>query len=627
MVDAEEDELESLEDYMDRVEDWGADLPSEAEKRSRMEVSPKHRDSEEIKQKLAEIPDRTRQKKSTSTGTKKDLSASTQEASVLVDGEEEEEEDDDDDDDDAEDEEEDLESKLRPELPHVSPRRLAESQRPIEWLEEHGMCLDNLVAGPSTVPDAGRGAFAARRLPAGSVLAPAPLLVLTRDDLNIFESDQRQSSYRNLLNFDRLMARELLLNYCYGDADSDVLLLPFAPMVNLINHAGGGAAANAEIRWSTYMHDDEDDEDYDDDEDLRKYHPLDVLDHSGELMMEFVALRDIEPDEEIFIDYGADWEQAWNAYEQKSSTQPTGETDGAFRHEIGLPSGVFPDAWKDASVVYELARAKEKLQPGEMVEMTFAHNDEPIAKDVAYRVGLPSGFSDSMRAFSDRMGITSLYEKLLYNDILGDEEWFVFETPGEEWMAHRYKSTDWAVNIHYVQPWNETARLSMLAAMGEAGFDVALESIGEEFGLDNLTCFAQSFMGVSEADNSFTHTDVYATGEKGFNIIFPIYVVDGSKPELDIIGDDANIELAVKYNYDEAIVMADWGYHKTSAMDYSDSGEMRIVFGTYCAQIDDDNALMVKYIYDEEGPAPFCDQFEPGKEAHWCRDRKCSLKQ
>jgi len=89
--------------------------------------------------------------------------------------------------------------------------------------------------------------------------------------------------------------------------------------------------------------------------------------------------------------------------------------------------------------------------------------------------------------------------------------------------------------------------------------------------LDNLTCFAQSFMGVSEADNSFTHTDIYATGEKAFNIISPIYVVEGSKPELDIIGDDPNIELAVKYNYDEAIVMADLGYYKTSAVDYSNS--------------------------------------------------------
>jgi len=132
MVDREDDELEDLEDYMDRVEDWGADLPSEAEKRSRMDVSPKHRDSEEIQRKLAEIPDGTRQKKSTSTGTEKDLPASTQEVPVSVDGDEEEDEDDDDDDDD--DEEEDLENKLRPEPNYVSPRRLAESQRPIEWL-------------------------------------------------------------------------------------------------------------------------------------------------------------------------------------------------------------------------------------------------------------------------------------------------------------------------------------------------------------------------------------------------------------------------------------------------------------------------------------------------------------
>lgn len=32
------------------------------------------------------------------------------------------------------------------------------------------------------------------------------------------------------------------------------------------------------------------------------------------MILEFVASRDINPDEEIFIDYGIDWEKAWNAH-------------------------------------------------------------------------------------------------------------------------------------------------------------------------------------------------------------------------------------------------------------------------------------------------------------------------
>jgi hypothetical protein len=34
--------------------------------------------------------------------------------------------------------------------------------RPLEWLEENGICLDNIVASQSSIPEAGRGAFATR---------------------------------------------------------------------------------------------------------------------------------------------------------------------------------------------------------------------------------------------------------------------------------------------------------------------------------------------------------------------------------------------------------------------------------------------------------------------------------
>ena len=31
-------------------------------------------------------------------------------------------------------------------------------------------------------------------------------------------------------------------------------------------------------------------------------------------MMDFVATRDIQPDEEILIDYGIEWEKAWDEH-------------------------------------------------------------------------------------------------------------------------------------------------------------------------------------------------------------------------------------------------------------------------------------------------------------------------
>eukprot|EP00550_Attheya_septentrionalis_P001234 CAMPEP_0198283790 /NCGR_PEP_ID=MMETSP1449-20131203/3391_1 /TAXON_ID=420275 /ORGANISM="Attheya septentrionalis, Strain CCMP2084" /LENGTH=79 /DNA_ID=CAMNT_0043980625 /DNA_START=7 /DNA_END=243 /DNA_ORIENTATION=+ len=36
------------------------------------------------------------------------------------------------------------------------------TKRSVEWLKENGKCLDNIKAGNSTIPEAGRGAFATR---------------------------------------------------------------------------------------------------------------------------------------------------------------------------------------------------------------------------------------------------------------------------------------------------------------------------------------------------------------------------------------------------------------------------------------------------------------------------------
>jgi len=470
----------------------------------------------------------------------------------------------------------------------------------VEWLKENGLCIDNLRAGPSSVPEAGKGAFAKRSISKDSIIAPAPLLALKRGDLVIYETDATKNNIRDVLNFDKVVGKELLLNYCFGHKDSELLLVPYAPVVNFINH--DAKEPNAEIRWpekAAWYWDDEDE--------WIDWHPLDVLDESGKLTMEIVAIRDIAPGEEIFINYGRDWDEAWKTHVGDRST---------FRHEIGVPNGFYPDGWKNQSVVYEIAPLETPLKPGEVSPLTWKHNGEPVDHS-AFRVGLPKGFSAHFRDFSDQMGITSLYEQLLETDVLESNEWFTFETHGEEWFAHRFQSKAWNFNMHYIAAWDEAARVSLLRAMGSGGFDAVLEGIGEYFELDHLTCFHTSFMGLSEADSSFNHADVYATGEVGYNIIWPIMVVDGSKPELDIQAEDANVVVSVNYEYDVAYVLSDWGYHKTSPNDYSGSGQIRLVVGTYCAEINESNARMMKYLYDGEEPAPFMDQFEFPIEIHW----------
>eukprot|EP00957_Ditylum_brightwellii_P149635 11394177-Ditylum_brightwellii.AAC.1 len=100
------------------------------------------------------------------------------------------------------------------------------------------------------------------------------------------------------------MGNQLLLNYCYGHKDSSMLLIPSTPVVNFINHDSENA--NAFIRWSnsSYHHSDW----------LKLSVDEIIQNRKSGLIFEFVTLRDISPGEEIYIDYGKRWDEAWNAH-------------------------------------------------------------------------------------------------------------------------------------------------------------------------------------------------------------------------------------------------------------------------------------------------------------------------
>ena len=57
------------------------------------------------------------------------------------------------------------------------------SIRTIEWLEQHGQCMDHIKSGISTIPHAGYGAFANRRIPKDSLVAPVPLIHIPNKDI------------------------------------------------------------------------------------------------------------------------------------------------------------------------------------------------------------------------------------------------------------------------------------------------------------------------------------------------------------------------------------------------------------------------------------------------------------
>jgi hypothetical protein len=179
-----------------------------------------------------------------------------------------------------------------------------ESIRSLDWLEEHGQCMDNIKDGISPIPNAGRGAFANRFIPKGGLVAPSPLIQLPyRRILVMYDGVENEEGKLERVPSKRIH-NQLLLNYCFGHADTTMLFCPYGLMTALINH-GYGEKANTKIQWSQSMRHLE--------WRNQTIKSFEKEFHSG-LSFDFVATRDIREDEEILIDYGDEWEAAWQRH-------------------------------------------------------------------------------------------------------------------------------------------------------------------------------------------------------------------------------------------------------------------------------------------------------------------------
>jgi len=203
--------------------------------------------------------------------------------------------------------------------------------RNVDWLNKNGICLDNIKPGKSKIKGAGRGAFATRFIPKGSVIAPIPFIVIPNRNALLMLKRGGNSKKKTTKKQQKQQQQQLLLNYCFGHKNSSVLFFPTSPVANLINHAptstsiessdandNTGPTANAKIQWSSSSQ-------FNSKEwpkilsidELKKGHPP-----SGLLMMEYVATRDIQPKEEVLFNYGQDWIDAWTEHVESWEALP-----------------------------------------------------------------------------------------------------------------------------------------------------------------------------------------------------------------------------------------------------------------------------------------------------------------
>ena len=175
-----------------------------------------------------------------------------------------------------------------------------------EWMKANGKCMDNIRPGISNIPHAGRGAFAARSILKGGLVSPSPLVHIPyRSAMQIYQeisnSDPTQHYY--VRNVSAPVHQQLILNYCWGSSISTLLLCPYGQYTNLINH--DTRDPNTKIVWSDKMRNEE-----------WLKQPIREWGHEGHsgLSFDYVAIRDIAEGEEITVDYGKEWEDAWQEH-------------------------------------------------------------------------------------------------------------------------------------------------------------------------------------------------------------------------------------------------------------------------------------------------------------------------
>lgn len=177
-----------------------------------------------------------------------------------------------------------------------------------KWLEKHGTCMDNIEARPSTIPGAGRGAFATRSMKKGTVIAPMPMLhIATKNVMDTVKMNEKKDDDGVFYEPDttKIIGKQLAINYCFGHPESSMLLFPVASTVSQINHS---PEPNARITWSKNKHWGN----------AHDWHDATIERCAEEqrigIVMEVYAIKDINAGDEVTIDYGAEWSAAWEAH-------------------------------------------------------------------------------------------------------------------------------------------------------------------------------------------------------------------------------------------------------------------------------------------------------------------------
>jgi hypothetical protein len=181
------------------------------------------------------------------------------------------------------------------------------TSRSVKQLESIGRCIDNIAVGESTLEFAGRGAFATRDLAKDTIITGSPLIHIPHESLlylyKIYHDDQLRE---NIIDFNDMNGFQGVLNYCFSHLQIPMVLCPYGVGVNYINHHQ--LLSNVKLQWTPNSILNQNDE-------WLSKSPDDFEDeYKPRLSIDYVATRDIKEGEELFLDYGDEFEEAWEEF-------------------------------------------------------------------------------------------------------------------------------------------------------------------------------------------------------------------------------------------------------------------------------------------------------------------------
>jgi hypothetical protein len=214
---------------------------------------------------------------------------------------------------------------------------------------EVSVCLDDVYIAPSLRSNAGNGLFAKKSFHKGDLITVSPVLLLSKTEILSYLNDT------------------ILMNYCFSEKKSQVFVFPvnFAGMMNHyedMNYFPSSYKPNVEIQWfdwnSPIYHLSNSTSSSSSSSFSAEAVVVGYSDSFKQLLsssvsnlitfpfapldLAYYAKDGIEQGEELTINYGKSWKQAYSsssAFSEKRSHEVN------FRHWIETPEDLFPKQW------------------------------------------------------------------------------------------------------------------------------------------------------------------------------------------------------------------------------------------------------------------------------------------